>query len=85
MGDSVYANLRSAEGTVADTATITFDMRVGRITIINDSSTKSLNFKFSAGESYATLEPTETVSFQLRTKQVLLTGNDVPYRVWGVG
>lgn len=85
MGYSTFANLRSSEGTVVGEEIITFNMRVGSFTILNDSATKDLQFKFNAGEDYARLLPTETISFEIRTRTIYLNGNSVDYRIIGVG
>ena len=85
MGDGVYANLYIDEGTVSGDLTVTLTSRARRMTIMNDSSTKDLKFKFNTQESYGTLKPTETVSFQFVSKTIHLQGTNVPYRIWGVG
>lgn len=81
---SGYANLDSFEGTCSGTATVTFNRRPRKVTITNDSTINSLQFRFSSDHSWATLYPTETVAMEITVKKVLLSGN-AAYRIWGVG
>ena len=81
----VYANFESQEGTVAGAETITFRLKSRKVTITNDSSTKTLKFKFHEGEDWGTLMPTETVSMNVWMRKVYLQGSTVPYRVWSIG
>jgi len=86
---TVLANYYPTEGTVNTTpATITFPWRARKIIIINDSSTKNLQFKFKSNENFGTLKPKEEVSVYHHSYTVLLdspSNSDVPYRVWGFG
>lgn len=85
----VYANFRPLEGNVTTEETLTFDIRVRRVSIVNDSSTVDLNFKFNSSESFGTLGVTEQVSMDINTRTVIIKSADgvtsVPYRVWGIG
>jgi len=80
----VYANLDSHEGSVSGTATVTLLRNSGKLVVTNDSATQNLQFKFNASETYATLKPTETLSVQVHTKEVLLSGSG-SYRIWSFG
>lgn len=86
---SVLANFDPNEGTVNTSAvTITFTWKARKITIINDSSTRELQFKFNTTESYGILKPKEEVSVHHYSNTVIIdspTNGDVPYRVWGFG
>lgn len=86
---NVYANFRPFEGNVTTEITLTFDIRVRRISIVNDSVTTGLDFKFNPSESFGTLGVTEQVSMDINTRTVIIKSSDgvtsVPYRVWGVG
>lgn len=85
---SGLANFNVSEGSTNSTATITFDWKARRIVITNDSSSKDLEFKFQAGQDFATLKPTETVSLYIHSQTVFLNSpseTTVAYRVWGWG
>ncbi len=86
---SVLANFDVSEGTVNTVpVTITFPWRARKIIIINDSSTRNLQFKFNSSESYGTLKAKEEFSAYHHTNTVFLDSPDngsVPYRVWGFG
>jgi len=79
------ANFYPSEGTVATPTTITFPWKAKEITILNNSTTQDLSFKFNIGESYGTLNPYESITVRLNSKNVYLNGSTVPYRVWAVG
>jgi len=85
MADSIYANLRVHEGIISGAEELTFSPRVGRVTIMNDSATKDLRFKLNLNQDYATLKPTETVSFEARTSNIHISGSGTEYRIWGLG
>lgn len=78
----IYANFYPYEGTVATTATIPLSPRSDMINITNDSSTKTLQFRFSPSGTWGTLKPTETISTDVKARAVYLSGSSVPYRVW---
>lgn len=80
-----YANLDAREGTADGTETITFKWKPRKIVITNDSATKDLQFKFNTSEEFATLRATETITFDIAHKVLILSGSGVDYRVWGVG
>jgi len=82
MGNNVFANFISEEGTVNGTSTINLTIKSRRVTLTNDSTTAALQFKFNAGEDYATLNPAETVSMEFTSRNVYLSGTAVPYRLW---
>jgi len=84
-----YANFWPKEGNVTTEVTLTFDFKVKRIAIINDSVTTPLNFKFHAGETYGTIGVAEQIAMDINTRTVVIKSQDgvtsVPYRVWGIG
>ena len=78
------------EGTVSTSEiTINFTIRVKRVFIINDSTTRNLQVKFASTENFGTLKPNEELDFDHHnTEQIILdspSGNAVEYRVWGFG
>ena len=79
------ANLDAREGTVTGDVEIIFNWKPRRIIITNDSTSGDLEFKFNESEAFATLKPTETITLNIAHKIVLLSGNSIPYRVWGMG
>ncbi len=71
---------------IATDKTITFTKMMSEITLINDESINSLDFKFSSTQDYGTLKAKETITINIKTIEVLLsTASSVAYRVWGVG
>ena len=76
------ANQYIFEGTVSGTATVNFGATICRMTLTNDSATKDLSWRVNSTQTYATLKPTESVSLDIRTDKVHLSGNG-PYRAWG--
>ena len=85
MGNESFTNLLSLEDTTVGESVVSFSLRVRRVTITNDSSSKDLGFRFKESGMYSTLKPTETVSMEMTTREVYLNGDTVPYRVWGIG
>ena len=85
---SGLANFSSNEGAVTTTATISLPWRARKVTIINDSSTRSLEFKFNTSETYGTLKPNEEVSIHHLVRKVYLNSPSavsVSFRIWGFG
>jgi len=86
---SVIANTYPSEGIVNTIPVIiTFPWRARKILIINDSSTRDLQFKFNESESYGTLKPKEEMSLYIHSYTVYLDSPDdinISYRVWGFG
>ena len=80
-----YANFEAKEGTAIGAVELAFNLKPRKIIITNDSSTKDLSFKFNSTETFGTLSPTETVSLEVSSKTVFLSGDTVAYRVWGMG
>lgn len=85
MGNSSYSNFKAFEGTTSTAVTLTFDWRPRSLTITNDSANTELQFKFNAGEDYATLKAGETVAPDIITRTVYLNSTGADYRVWGLG
>jgi len=85
MGDPTYANLTTEEGILTGEIAFNWDIKVGRLTIMNDSGTADLRWKLHENEDYATLYPTETISLAVRTRTLWLSSTNGQYRVWGLG
>ena len=79
------SNLAAREGTVPGELEIIFPWKPRHFTITNDSTSGDLKFKFNNSEEWATLKPTETVEMDIAHKIILLKGNSIPYRIWGIG
>ena len=81
----VYANLESLEDTVSGEITLSLVRKSRKLIITNDHATKNLSYKFNTSENFATLQGTESLSLYFWTKQIILSGDNVPYRVWIFG
>ena len=77
----MLANLESYENTVDGEVTITLKRKSRKIEILNDAATKDLQYKFNQSESFATLMGTEAVSLEFTTNQIILSGDNVAYRI----
>jgi hypothetical protein len=83
---TVYANLESKEGNVSGEVTLTFNLAAKQLIITNDSGSNDLKYKFKANETFATLKPTETITLKyVSLRQIILSGTNNNYRVWGIG
>lgn len=82
---SSYANLDAREGTVNGEQTLTFNWKPRKIVVTNDDATKSLLFKFNTSETFGTLKATETITFDVAHKEIIISGSSVAYRIWAVG
>lgn len=82
---NMLANLEALEGDVSGEITLTLNLKSRKIIITNDHATKDLLYKFNASENFGTLQGTESLSLFFTTRQIILSGNDVPYRVWVFG
>lgn len=82
MSSIILANLEALEGTINGTELLTLTLASRRLTITNDSATKTLKYKFNSSESYATLKPTETLSLDFITRTIYIQGSGVDYRIW---
>ena len=81
-----YSNQKPFEGTVTTEATLDFGFRVALLMIQNDSSTKTLQFKFHSSESFSSLKPTEQMVVKARISEIIIQGladASVKYRIWG--
>ena len=85
MASEVFANWASAVGTVTTETTVSLAHRVGNVVITNDDLLNDLSFKFRSSETFSTLKPKETIRITIRTRQVIIDGASVPYRIWGTG
>lgn len=81
----MYANLESLEGTVDGETTLNLTRRSRRMVITNDHATADLKFKFNTSETFGTLKGTESLSLDFWTKTIILSGTNVPFRVWIFG
>jgi hypothetical protein len=78
---AMLANLEAIEGSVANEITITLKRKSRKLVIINDAASKDLGFKFNQSEDFATLKGTEYVTTSITTNQIILTGDNVDYRI----
>jgi hypothetical protein len=81
----VHANFEALEGTVTTATTLTLVRKSRRIVITNDSSSNDMTYKFNASETAGTLKPTETISLDFTTNQIIIDSANAPYRVWVYG
>ncbi len=81
----VLANFEALEGTVTTETTLTLTRKSRKVVITNDHPTAVLSYKFNASETYGTLKGTESLSMYFTTKQIILNGTNIPYRVWVYG
>jgi len=82
VSSQVIANVYSAEGTLAGSATVSFPWRPRKVVITNDSSINNITVTIK-GQNL-TLKPTETLTAMLTLSTVDLAGT-ADYRVWGFG
>ena len=85
MAQGVYSNFEALEGTVDGETTVSFIGNSRRITLMNDSATKDLNFRFHDGAEAATLKATESISLDFFSRAIIIDGDFVPYRIWVSG
>ena len=78
------SNLYVSEGTAASDTVLTLPWRARHIEIINDSATVPLGYKFSSGETFATLKPLEVINPNVKSKYIYLNGAGL-YRVRAEG
>ena len=83
------ANYSSKEGAVCNVeVTESFPWRARKVTLINDSTFRDLQFKFNPTEEFGTLKPLEQLSIYHIIGSVILkspSGSNVDYRLWGFG
>lgn len=77
-----YPNFHSYEGTASTAFEINFPLRGRMISLMNDSATTNLQFKFHSGDDYGTLLPTETLSTPILNNTIFLNSTGAPYRCW---
>ncbi len=85
MPHGVHANFEPLEGTVDGEDALTFVRKSRKIVITNDHATKDLKYKFNASEDFGTLKGTESLSLYFWAKQIIINGDNVPYRIWVYG
>lgn len=73
------------EGEVTEPTTLDFPFTTRSISMMNDSPSRPLLFKFSVDGDFATLRPRETVNCESTVLFVIIDGDNVPYRIWGFG
>lgn len=82
----IYANLKSFEGSLNGTETITFPWPSRIIEVINDSSSEDLEIKFKDSSSFTTLKPTEVLTITIRVTMVIINSNNsINYRIRVIG
>jgi len=84
-GHGVYANLESIEGNLNGELTLTLTRKSRKIVITNDASSADLRYKFNETEEFATLKSTETLSLYFTTRDIIISGTNVDYRIWVFG
>ena len=82
---SVLANFQAIEGTVTTETTLTFNLKSRKLVITNDDPTNDLSYKFNSSESFGTIKGTESLSLYFTSKQIIINGSSVPYRIWVYG
>ena len=82
---SVHANLASLEGTLSGEVTLSLTRRSRKLNITNDHATADLRFKVNNSEEWGTLQGTESLSLDFWTRTIILSGTDIPYRIWIFG
>lgn len=82
MYSTRYANTFTDEDTVSGSSTVSLPRSSGKIVLTNDSATQDLTVQFKTGADALTLKPTESLDVYYRTREVLLAGTSVPYRLW---
>lgn len=80
---TVRANFEALEGTLNGASTLTLARRSRQLIITNDSTT-DMSFKLNSSETYGTLKPTETITMDVSTRTLYLSGYGA-YRVWVYG
>ena len=81
----VLANFEAIEGTVNSEETLALKFTSRKIVITNDDPTNDLSYKFGAGEAFGALKGTESLSLYFTTKQIIINGSSIPYRIWVFG
>ena len=81
----VLANFEPLEGIVTTETTLTLTRKSRRIVITNDHGDNNFFYIFNDSESFGTIGPTETLSLDFTTNQVIINGTNVPYRIWIYG
>jgi len=84
------SHLQAHEGTVNGITLIEFSPVPHEVSFTNDSATGTLKFRVSDEDqtlnyNWATLRPNETITLQISTRFIELSGSNVEYRVWGLG
>jgi len=80
-----YANFEAFEDTITGEITFNLKRKSRKIVITNDHSTADLRYKFSPSETWGTLQGTESLSLYFITKTIIISGANIPYRVWVYG
>ena len=77
-----FVDLEASESTVNGEFTFNLIRMSTHITITNDDSDKNLQYKFKSESGFCTLRPNETISMEFSTNQVIVSGDNVAYRIW---
>ena len=83
--NAVLANFEALESIVTTETTLTLTRKSRRIVITNDHAANPLSYKFNVSEAFGTIGPTETLSLDFTTNQIIIDGTNVPYRIWIYG
>ena len=77
-----FVDLEANESTVNGEFTFNLTRMSTHITIINDDLVKDLRYKFKFASGWCTLKSKETISMEFSTNQVIVSGDNVEYRIW---
>ena len=78
------ANFYSSEDTFTGEETLTLPATSRELIITNNSGSSDLEVQFYTSMTPLTLEPTETLSITFKTKTIILSGTNIPYKVWSI-
>ena len=78
-----FALLEASEDTVDGEFTFNLSRTSAHVTVTNDDPVKDLQYKFNASApGWCTLKSNETISMEFSTMEVLVKGDNIPYRIW---
>ena len=88
MESVIYSNVESYEGTATTSVSQTLSLYSRKLVVTNDSGSNNLSFypKGSASGTKITLKPTETITLdRFSTNVVTVSSTNAEYRVWVFG
>lgn len=78
----VFLNVSSFEGTADGEETIDFVRGSYQVTVTNDHASEPLLFKFDQAEEYLTALFGESITVNMQSMFIIISGASVPYRIW---